>query len=342
MTHTNPSDEFWNSGYWKILKEVPARIIRPIYIGEGWFDHHLSSALQTYEALSPESRMHSVVKIGPWNHFFNPCVEGKECLNMNHSDIQSAFIWFDNILRKKQWPEGKVHYYEIGGNQWLEAPSYPFPSDKTLTYYFSAAAKQQDKSYGLITLEEEHGSELSYIYDPEKPILSHGSESLLKTTKEIGSLKQPECGWRDDVISFLSEPLPEEIRVLGSIKIKLQVSSTAEDICFTAKVIEVRPDGEAYNIRKGITTQAYRNSQTPSRMTYTPQTKVEAVIDLWDITWKFSTGSRIRIDIASSDFPQYSIHTNYPGVWSEQVESKIAEQTLYVGGQSSQVIIPIS
>ncbi|NUU59932.1 CocE/NonD family hydrolase C-terminal non-catalytic domain-containing protein [Paenibacillus agri] len=71
--------------------------------------------------------------------------------------------------------------------------------------------------------------------------------------------------------------------------------------------IEVRPEGEASNIRTGITTLAYRNSQTPSRMTYTLQTKVKADIDLWDIFWKFSKDSRIRIDIASSEFPQYPI-----------------------------------
>jgi hypothetical protein len=171
--------------------------------------------------------------------------------------------------------------------------------------------------------------------------MTHGAESILRTFTEIGSLSQPECGWRPDVISFLSQPMHEDLDILGKIKIKLYISSSAEDTAFSAKLIEVYPDGRAYNIRSGITTLGYRSGSDLPRMGYQVGMIVEAVIDLWDISWRLHQGSRLRLDISSSDFPQYAIHTNFPGVWALQDKVKIAEQRLYFGGEyPAQVILP--
>jgi len=105
--------------------------------------------------------------------------------------------------------------------------------------------------------------------------------------------------------------------------------------------MEEFPDGSAYNIRTGIATLAFRNGME-KRETYTPGTYVELEVPTWDVAWKPSLGSRIRVDIASSDFPQYAIHSNYPGVWAEHAETRIAEQTLLLGGENaSKIIFPL-
>ena len=141
---------------------------------------------------------------------------------------------------------------------------------------------------------------------------------------------QPGPNWRSDVISFVSAPLDAGFTCDGVIRARLFVSSDAQDTAFTAKVMEIKPDGTSVNVRSGITTLAYR-MDSPVRRTYTPGETVEVRIDLWDIAWRFAAGSRIRLDVSSSDFPQYSVHTNTPGVWSLQTESKIARQTLHTG-----------
>ena len=100
-------------------------------------------------------------------------------------------------------------------------------------------------------------------------------------------------------------------------------------------------DGSAYNVRGSITTLGYRND-TPHRITYNPGEKVEIDIRTWDIDWVFKAGSRIRLDVSSSDFPQYSAHSNYPGVWSIQKETRKALQTIFTGvGSSSEVSMPV-
>jgi putative CocE/NonD family hydrolase len=342
ITNTNRDDAYWNQGFWSKLKEISSKVKVPVYIGEGWYDHHLSSALRTYEALSTESKAHSMLRIGAWNHNFDPCVQGTKCTNLKNSDTQSAYEWFDALLRQKKLPQGKVCFYEIGSDRWLEKSTFPFIPIKQCEFFLSTK-KKFEKAYSLVTVSDGKTSSLTYDYNPDNPVMSHGCESLLATLSKNGSLLQPECGWRQDVISFLSDPVPGSLDILGKIQIRLFVSSTADDTAFTTKLMEVYPDGRAYNIRSGITTLAYRKGSDSPRMLYSPGLVEEAVIDLWDVSWRLHKNSRLRIDISSSDFPQYAVHTNYAGVWAKQAEVRIAQQTVYTGGvYPSKIILPLS
>ena len=150
---------------------------------------------------------------------------------------------------------------------------------------------------------------------------SHGAESVLTTIAEAGSLLQPEPDYRPDVVSFVSAPLEKALPICGQIKVHLNVSTDVDDTAFTAKLMEVFPDGRAYNIRGGITTIA---ADLPEGQTYTP----------------VQPGSCLRLDVSSSDFPQYAVHSNYAGVWSEQEKTRIAHQKILLG-EGSFVELPL-
>jgi len=101
--------------------------------------------------------------------------------------------------------------------------------------------------------------------------------------------------------------------------------------------MEVDPEGKAYHIRSSVTTLSHELSET-----YNPGDEVEVSIEMWDIAYTVPSGYRIRIDISSSDFPQYNIHSNTKGLWSEQTETKKAHQTILAGGEHpSCVDIPV-
>ena len=122
---------------------------------------------------------------------------------------------------------------------------------------------------------------------------------------------------------------------------RLYVASDAPDTAFSAKVMEVFPDGSAYNIRGSITTLAYRG-HSGRRQDYTPGQIVEVEIDMWEIVWLIKAGSRLRVDISSSDFPQYAVHPNREGPWSLHGETDAANQTVYGGREyPSAVILPV-
>ena len=118
--------------------------------------------------------------------------------------------------------------------------------------------------------------------------------------------------------------------IAGQISVNLEVSSSASDTAFTAKLIEVFPNGSAVNIRDNIASLAYRDGGFNLRK-YTPGESITLKIDMWPIEWRVSEGSRIRLDISSSDFPKFHAHRNRAGPWAEQDGVDVATQTLFSG-----------
>jgi putative CocE/NonD family hydrolase len=118
--------------------------------------------------------------------------------------------------------------------------------------------------------------------------------------------------------------------IAGQISVNLEISSSAPDTAFTAKLIEVFPDGSAVNIRDNITSLAYRDGGFNLRE-YKPGESITLKIDMWPIEWRVSEGSRVRLDISSSDFPKFHAHRNRAGPWAEQDGVDVATQTLFGG-----------
>ncbi len=336
ITHTDGDDPYWDEGFWGELKKIPEKVKMPLFVKEGWYDHHLGSAIRTWEALSDDTKKKSVLEIGPWNHGYMPCIEHQSTADLEDTSMSSPLLWFDRILRQESDPEGMVRLYRVGSDKWDILKTFPEKSENVKVLYLDA---KEGKSLSDTAPSEEGRAE--YIYDPENPLFSKGAESTFHSMVENGSHPQPEPDYRDDVITFMSEALKEDLHICGKINVKLAVSSDAEDTAFSVKISEVFDDGQAYNIRGSITTLGYRND-APHRLTYNAGEKVDIEIKTWDIDWMFKAGSRIRLDISSSDFPQYSVHSNFPGVWSLQKETKKAKQTIHTGaGNASCIELPL-
>ena len=334
------TDSYWRHGFWNMLRDVPGRVKIPLFIGEGWFDHHLGSAIETYQLLSEESKKHSVFCIGGWDHRSNLCTAYHPNINARNTNRKNALEWFYQILVQENIPDGRIDSYVVGSDTWISHNYRDTISRKSKILYFSKEVGYQG-AYRLSKKRQDEMLEFSYIYDPADPVISHGAESLLFETDKIGSLLQPQPNYRGDVISFESDVFDVDTTIFGRPQVHLSVSTDVDDTAFSVKIMEVSPDGKAYNIRTGITSLAYRN-QSDVRLSYTPKDKVQIVIDTWDIAWTIHQGCRIRVDISSSDFPQYAIHSNFAGKWEEQTRERIAHQIIYVGGsQSSYLELPV-
>ncbi len=349
ITHTDSDDPYWQQGFWGELSKIPSKVKIPVYVREGWYDHHLGSALCTWNALPENTRKKSVLEIGPWNHFYMPCIEHQNTKSLRNDSIESAMLWFYKILCKEDDIVGEIRLYRIGSDKWDIISESDNKDVSIKKFYLNAGSGGSGKSktgndntklsdtggikegfWGTLTKMNTGDDKVSYVYDPDKPLISYGSESTLRMIEQNGSLVQPIPCYREDVVSFVSDPLSEDMHVNGEICVYLSVSSEALDTAFFAKVMEVFPDGEAVNVRGSITTLGYRND-TPHRIKYEKGTIVQIAIKMWAINWEFKKGSRIRLDISSSDFPEYSVHTNNEGIWSMQKEAKQALQTIYTG-----------
>ena len=321
---------YWSQGFWKMLKDIPGKVNIPVFIRDGWYDHHLGSALVSYEDLSVEAKEHSILQLGPWNHEYQVALSHQSTDELIDDSVQSVLDWFELTLKKKILPDKEIREYVIGADTWKIAKVFPPPVKRVRTLYFNTEACLGNK-YGLQEVMTDFDkSFVQYVYDPENPVYSHGGESLLHTKAEVGSLLQLKCGYRKDIISFVSGVFAESFEIHGAIVVKLFVSSDAADTAFSAKVMEIFQDEKVVNIRGSLSTLAYRKG-TGKRETYIPSDIVEIDLVMWAIAWKIQAGSSLRIDISSSDFPQYSIHSNYPGNWALQDKTKKAYQTIYSG-----------
>ena len=337
ITHTDYTDPSWHEGVWATLRSIPAKIKVPVTIVAGFFDHHMEGTVLGYELLPPETKAQSRLIIGSWNHYYQTTPTAHQPKNDHELDVfADQFNWLFSVLAKDSVPEPEIKVYEIGADRWTTVDTWPLPSDEHRTWYLTAEPSAcHAHAYSLQEGDSKSlsDSHIDYIYDPTDPVMSVGGETLFNSAQRRGSQLQPEPGYRDDVITFISEPLADDLTVSGNILVNLFMSSDAEDSAITYKVSEVMPDGSAYNIRTGIGTLAFRNDRLGSRGTYTPGEVAEFRFEALPIVWKIAKGHRLRLDVSSSDFPQYSVHSNYPGIWSLQDKTKPAHQQLHLGAQ---------
>lgn len=316
-------DAYWQQGWWKQLREIPSNVEIPLYILSGWYDHHHESTMKTWSRLKPETQKISWLEIGGWNHGMQPVLQDKNIENIDNSEPARALAWFEITLKKKQIPVQKIRYYIPGRDCWAESDSWEKIPRHNQVFYFDANNLSLCHS-----LPDINPGSCGYIYNPENPVPTNGGDCTLASWSKTGSLLQEKPNWREDVISFLSEPLEEDIIINGQVKAELWVKTDCENTAFFASIDEMTTERKSYHIRTSVTTIRH---EIPRKEKYVPETPIKVVIDMSDICYALTAGSRIRIDITSSDFPQYHIHSNQPGNWAEARENKIAHQTIMTG-----------
>ena len=335
ITNTNYNDPYWNQGYWSELKAIPSKIKVPVTVVAGLYDHHMEGTILGYERLNEDTKKQSRLILGSWNHSFQitPVQHNPQHATEVVID-QDQFDWLYSVVALGVVPSGEVKVYFIEEDKWETLNEWPIKTDNVETYYFTKNPDPELSGAMVLSKEKQKQSDrITYVYDPQNPVISNGGETLFNSNSKRGSKLQMEPGYRDDVISFVSPVMEKDLVLAGKIKVVLNVNTDADDTGFAFTVSEVMPDGKAYNIRNGITTLAYRNNPLGNRQTYTPGEIVELTIETLPVTWNVKAGNRIRVDVTSSNFPEYAIHSNYAGVWSLQTKTRTANQNIYIGGK---------
>jgi hypothetical protein len=157
----------------------------------------------------------------------------------------------------------------------------------------------------------------------------------------MGVMDQRPVEARADVLVYTSETVTDALEVTGPVVVALHAASSAPDTDFTAKLVDVRPDGYAQNLADGIVRARYRGS----RETATPLTPGEVArftIDLWATSHVFLPGHRIRVEISSSNFPRFDRNLNTGGDQATGTRWQAAQQTVFHDGRyPSHVVLPV-
>ena len=343
ITHTDYTDPYWNTGVWADLKRIPYVIDVPLTIVAGQFDHHEEGTVLGYERLRPEIKAKSRLILGSWNHSFQVTPTHVPTANAMEFDINAdQFEWFYSLLVKKEEPRGEVRVYNIEADEWVNLDSWPIETASDRTMYLSSETAGDRWNVLALKPSEPQASSVSYVYDPENPVYAEGGETLFTSSGRRGSLRQSPAGYRDDILSFVSEPLEEDMTIAGNVKVYLKVSTDADDTAFAFTLSEVTPSGEAYNMRTSIATLGYRDGLLKPRVEYRRGSTVVLEIEALPIMWTVKAGNSLRLDIKSSQFPEYAVHSNTAGVWAEQAVTVKAVQTVFTGGaDGSRVVFPV-
>ena len=338
---------FYGEELGRLISETPERLKVPVLMIGGWYDVFTGPQIKDWDRLSTQSSSRFV--IGPWTHA-GSAGSAFELNNAGGGLFQwhEMLDWFSHHLKGEELKSRLgVNVYVMGKNEWRHYDEWPSKTESA-SYSLSHEIDSGDCSvHDLVAFSKREKKitqiPLNFEYDPRDPLPTRGGSGMLAFLlpgydgAEPGNvLQRPVCE-RADVISYRTKVLEEDLLISGKIRTNLIVSSSAPDTSFTFKLIEEFADGRAINIRDAITSLAYRNgSKEPSF--YEPGQKLEIEIVSWPIEWRVSAGSRLRLDISSSNFPKYHAHSNRAGPWAKQVGTDLATQTLYGG----ELVLPLS
>lgn len=355
---------FWNPGglweqhpsfdsFWLTLDTVnrAPEITAPAIHLAGWYDLFIQGGIDAFTARQENGGFGAAGRqkliIGPWTHdnerqagdvtFPNSLLENSP-LGINRDTLRQQFMDFW-IRGTGAAPDFTVLYYTMGalgengapGNEWHFANSWPPVTTSTVPAFLSAGGVLDSSTLPAA------GSQ-TFTYNPLDPVPTRGGPLLYGG----GAYNQAALTGRADVLSFQSAPLAEPLEVTGQVSVSLYVASSAVDTDFTAKLIDIYPNGVYLNVLDGIRRLRYRNGfETPEPNV--PGTVYELDIDLWSTSYVFNTGHRIGLQISSSNSPRFLPNPNNGELLIEDGTPVSAQNTVFFGGATpSALYLPIA
>ncbi|MFE4710677.1 CocE/NonD family hydrolase [Paenibacillus sp. NPDC056722] len=229
--------------------------------------------------------------------------------------------------------QAPIQFFLMGSNSWRQAEEWPLPGARITDYYLHNTHKANsingDGRLDTVYPTDEYPD--VYVYHPSIPVPALGGRSgAVPDLTPMGPKNQIPVELRNDVLVYTSEPLTRELTVIGEIVAVLFVSSSAEDTDIVAKLVDVYPDGRAFNVAEGILRVSYRNG-LERRDPIVPGEVMELHLSLGPTAIVFLPGHAIRLDVTSSLFPTFDRNPNRllnPGEVTEG-DFVTATQTLF-------------
>jgi putative CocE/NonD family hydrolase len=228
----------------------------------------------------------------------------------------------------------------MGENVWRDEREWPLARTRYTPYYLRSQG-QANSLHGDGRLELVVPAEQlpdRFVYNPNDPVPTCGGNTLIIP---MGVQDQRRVETRQDVLVYTSAVVPAPLEVTGPIVVKLFAASSAVDTDFTAKLVDVRPDGYAQNLADGILRTRYRASRVrPAPLI--PGQIYELTIDLWATSHVFLPGHRVRLEISSSNFPRFDRNLNTGEEQAAGNRWQAAEQSIFHDHRyPSHILLPV-
>lgn len=341
---------------WQYLQNTtnaPDSIPVPALMIGGWYDHNVEVMLGFFNGLRSQSpanvqNQHRLL-MGPWAHgghgtaAVGTANQGQLTYNNAAGWSDSlAHLFFDYHLRGLQngWNSTPfVQYYQMGENTWQSSAVWPPAGPVNYNLYLQNDTSLQPTAPAF------PGANLTYGYDPLDPSPSIGGP-LLRLDLDQGPFDQaPQVESRSDILKFTTPVLTSDVVMKGAVQAHLKVSSDHPDTDFDIRLTDVYPDGRSMLLGTGARRMRFRNGFTAADTSnIVPNQVYDCVIDIPSTCNTFLAGHRIRVDISSSNYPQYNRNANnggvlYPGLSPDSlVNPQMALNSVYVNSTNASYI----
>ena len=321
--------EFW------AFDRIHSRVEVPTCQVTGWYDR-LIGTIDNFTGMVANGpaalRGQHRITIGPWGHDSGAFVRRQGPLDFGpEADTTYAdevARWYDYRFKGVDTGVGSeppVKLFVMNENRWRYEEQWPPAGAGEIELFLHSSGRANSVGGDGVLSASEPSEERPdrYDYDPSDPVMS-----LMDLGAQAAVRDQSPLDAREDILVYATPPLDRPVTVIGPVTLRLWVTSSAPETDFTAKLIDVRPDGLAVNVSYGIMRTSYMEGyDEPKPME--PETPYELAIRLGPTGIRFGEGHRIRLDVASSDFPNFDRnHNTGADFWSDS-ELRVARQTVF-------------
>ena len=357
MIERTPNDPAWRKGGIWQSDTMPINV--PGLWVMTWYDVSIGPNLAAYnfvrEHAKGEAANQQYAIIAPTLHCgykraTEKTVVGERDMGDARLDYDEiTYAWFDKFLkgesdtRIEKMP--KVQYYTMGLNKWQHSDTWPPEGAKSVTLTLSSnghantlhgdgqliASPSPLLTFAASTAAAKADTPDTFTYDPMHPTPSYGGNVCCAANTipgNGGALDQRKMEEREDILVYTSDPLTADAELSGPITVTLYVSSDVKDTDVTAKLIDIQPDGTAYNLDETIQRLRYRDGD--NKQVWLEKGKVYKVtLTPMNTSNLFAAGHRIRLEVAGSNFPRFDRNLNTGGNNYNETEAVTAHTSIH-------------
>jgi putative CocE/NonD family hydrolase len=343
MIKRTPNDSAWYRGG---LFHDDMTINTPGLWFMSWYDVSVGPNLATYnhvrKTARPDVAAQQYAMIAPTLHCSytrateNTVVGERSMGDARYDYAALTYGWFDHFLKGES--NGlldtlpRVRYFTMGLNKWQTSDTWPPRGAEPMTLYLSSGGKANTlDGDGVLTPKPPSADRPDgFSYDPMHPVPSYGGNVCCTgNAVQGGAFDQRKMESRPDILVYTSEPLKEGLEVSGPVDVSLYVSTDVKDTDFTLKLLDVYPDGRAYNLDETIQRARYREGYDKPTVMMEAGKVYRVPLSPMTTSNFFEAGHRIRIEVSSSNFPRFDRNMNTGGKNYDEATGVVAHSQVH-------------
>jgi predicted acyl esterase len=344
MITRTPNDPSWYQGG---LWNQSERITTPGLWLMTWYDISVAPNIAAWNAARtqgtlPDDQYAIIAPVGHCSYqgASEHTVVGERDLGDARLDYDNlTYAWFDHYLKGEdngvpaKWP--RVRYYTMGSNKWQSSDTWPPNNAKPVTYYLASAgsANSLNGDGALLPSPPPKDAPDTFVYDPLNPVPTNGGGFCCLGDYKPGAVNQRALETRNDILVYSTGPLKEGMEVSGPIEVTLYASSDVKDTDLTVKLVEVLPDGTAYNLDDNIQRVRYRDGYEKPPVLMQGGKVYKVTLQPMQTSDYIAAGHQLRIEVSSSNFPRYDRNLNTGGANYNESNPVVAHNTIHHSAQ---------